>query len=257
MKENIRPMAGLGTALLLVGTAAFSFGDRGAMPDIVALDSGTWHLRAEGVSIIGGYGDNFAYDGENVRPLSGWAEVRLDAEHGTGTITIEVETTPESGPIRFSKDASWSGKIRIVQRLNTNEMAMARIVQEMSLHGNTGNEAPVMPTIFNYLATWGPSKIWVNGDEVVSMIGSHTMFSERARGANGKIENRDGQVYSPMAALKDGFANRSATEFHYVAHTTQPDQDNFPPHTGWIHLHFSDVSVLEKPADVAIPYAQN
>ncbi len=27
--------------------------------------------------------------------------------------------------------------------------------------------------------------------------------------------------------------------FHFVAHTMQPDQDNFPPHTGWIHVHVS------------------
>ncbi len=80
------------------------------------------------------------------------------------------------------------------------------------------------------------------------------MFSEQARGADGKIQNSEGQVYSPMGASKTGFTDRNATEFHYVAHTTQPDQDNFPPHTGWIHLHFSDVRILDKPVDVAIPY---
>ena len=44
-----------------------------------------------------------------------------------------------------------------------------------------------------------------------------------------------------------GFVNANETEFHFVAHTTQPDQNNFPPHTAWIHLHFSNVRVLEKP----------
>ncbi len=254
MKTSKKFISGASAALLMGATAAFSFGGPVAAPDKSELDGGTWHLRATDVRIIGGYGNNFAYDGENVRPLSGWAEIRLDLENGTGTITIEVETTAQSGPIRFSKDESWSGRVRIVQRLNTNEMKMARIVQETFLHGNTGNEAPVMPTMFNYFATWGPSKIWVNGEEVVSMIGSHTMFSEQARGADGKIQSSEGQVYSPMGASKTGFTDRNATEFHYVAHTTQPDQDNFPPHTGWIHLHFSDVRILEKPADVALPY---
>ena len=252
MNKSKQLIAGAGTALLIGATAAFGFGDPLAAPDTTG--KGTWHLRASAVRIIGGYGDNFAYNGENVRPLEGYAEIRLDRENGTGTITIEVETTDESGPIRFSKDQSWSGTIRLVQRLSTNEMEMARIAQEVFLHGDTGNEAPVMPTLFNYFATWGPSKIWVNGEEVVSMIGSHTMFSERARGTNGKIENSTGQVYSPMAQNKTGFTDREATEFHYVAHTTQPDQGNFPPHTGWIHLHFSDVTVLEKPEGVAIPY---
>ena len=33
----------------------------------------------------------------------------------------------------------------------------------------------------------------------------------------------------------------ASTKFHFVAHTMQPDQNNFPPHTAWIHLHFSIV----------------
>ncbi len=250
MKKRKKLMVGLGTAVLMGTTAAFSVG----APNPTGSAQGLWQIEATGVRVIGGYGDNFAYNGDNVRPLEGRAEVRLDPENGTGTITIEVETTSESGPIRFSKDQSWSGSIRLVQRLNTNEMEMARMAQEVFLHGDTGNEAPVMPTIFNYFATWGPSKIWVNGEEVVPMIGSHTMFSERARGPSGKIETASGQVYSPMAQDKTGFTDRYATEFHYVAHTMQPDQDNFPPHTGWIHLHFSNVTVVGKPDGVAIPY---
>jgi len=179
--------------------------------------------------------------------------VELDTRAGTGTITIEAKTTDESGPIRFSSADSWSGDIRIVQRLNLAEMERARIEEEVMLHGDTGNEAPVMPNVFNYFATWGPSKIWVNGEEVVPMIGSHTMFSEQARDSYGKIQ-KAGTIYSPMAQDKSGFADPTKTEFHYVAHTTEPDSNNFPPHTAWVHLHFSDVTVHEKPADVEIPY---
>ncbi|MDZ7779005.1 MAG: hypothetical protein U5R14_03575 [Gemmatimonadota bacterium] len=215
--------------------------------------AGQWHIRAEGARIIGGYGDNFAYDGENVRPLDGEAEMRLNTADGTGELEVTIRTTPESGPIHFSADQSWEGEIRIVKQLNTEQMDMARVEEEVWLHGDTGNEAPVMPRLFNYFATWGPSQIFVNGERVVPMIGSHTMLSEQARGADGRIA-KAGQVYGPMAGDKTGFTNPSETEFHYVAHTTQPDENNFPPHTAWIHLHFSDVEVLEKPADVEIPY---
>ena len=224
-------------------------------PVTPAMADGQWHIRAAGARIIGGYGHNFAYDGENVRPLRGEAEMRLNTADGTGELEITLHTTPESGPVRFSADQAWEGEIRIVNRLNTSEMDMARVTEEAWLHGDTGNEAPVMPKVFNYFATWGPSQIFVNGEQVVPMIGSHTMFSEQARGADGKIE-RDGQVYSPMVQDKEGFTDPSETEFHYVAHTTEPDPNNFPPHTAWIHLHFSDVEVLEKPADVEIPYTR-
>ena len=254
MKNSARLLYGLGFATLLATTTAFATvrsGDRTAGE--AEATAGTWRLEATGVRIVGGYGQNFAYNGENVRWLDGKAEIEVDASSGTARIVIEVETTDESGPIRYSKDDSWSGKIRIVQQLNTSQMEGARIEEGLMLHGDTGNEAPVMPNIYNYFATWGPSKIWVNGEEVVSMVGSHTMFSEQARGQNGRIENSSGAVYSPMAQVKTGFVNSNETEFHFVAHTMQPDQNNFPPHTAWIHLHFSNVRVLAKPDGVQIP----
>jgi len=215
-----------------------------------------WHIVARGARIVGGYGNNFVYNGENVRPMKGHAEAKIDPETGKGKITIEIETTEESGPIHFASDKKWEGKIKIVQRLDTEKMEKARIVQEAWLHGDTGNEAPVMPKLYNYFATWGPSKIMVNGEEAVPMIGSHTMFSEQSRGEDGKIA-RGETVYHPMRVQdKTGFTNPEGIEFHYVAHTTEPDQNNFPPHTAWIHLHFSDVEVKSKPAGVEIPYTR-
>ncbi|MFW6078498.1 MAG: hypothetical protein ACODAE_02685 [Gemmatimonadota bacterium] len=225
-----------------------------ATPDVAELP-GTWTIRATGARIVGGYGHNFAYDGRNVRPLRGQAEATVNTVDGTGRVVVEIETTDRSGPIRFSEDRSFEGRIRIVQRLNTERMDAARIMESVRLHGDTGNEAPVMPEIYNYFATWGPASISVNGQEVVPMIGSHTMFSEQARGADGRIE-KDGQIYSPMVENKQGFTNPEETEFHFVAHTTEPDEDNFPPHTAWIHLHFSDVEVVEQPSDATVPYTQ-
>lgn len=244
-------VAGVAT-LALAGMMIAAAPEKPSADPLTTAD-GVWKIRATDARIIGGYGDNFAYDGENVRSLNGHAEATLNTEAGTGEIVVEIETTPESGPIHFSEDQSWTGKIRIVQKLNTKEMGKARIAEETFLHGNTGNEAPVMPKIYNYFATWGPAKIFVNGEEVVPMIGSHTMFSEQARSEDGKI-TRDGKVYSPKAQDKTGFTDRDETEFHFVAHTTEPDQNNFPPHSGWIHLHFDDVEVSSKPADVEIPY---
>ena len=60
------------------------------------------------------------------------------------------------------------------------------------------------------------------------------MFSEQARGPDGSIKNGSGVLYSPMAQVKTGFVSPNETEFHFVAHTMQPDQTNFPPHTAWV-----------------------
>ncbi len=261
---GLRTIGALGVGLLLAAGAAFvpaePPADDGPAADAAetaatttAVEKGTWRIRATGARIIGGYGNNFAYNGQNVRPLEGHAEATVNTADGTGQVVVEVRTTDESGPIRFSADQSFEGTIRIVQRLNTSQMDAARLAQEVWLHGDTGNEAPVMPKLFNYFATWGPGSISVNGNEAVPMIGSHTMFSEQARGENGRIA-KNGEPYSPMKQDKTGYTNPGETEFHVVAHTTEPDQNNFPPHTAWIHLHFSDVEVLEKPDGVSIPY---
>lgn len=241
--------AAVGSAALLV-TAA---GPATPPPSQASVDA-DWAIEASSARIIGGYGDNFDYAGENVRPLDGTATMNVDADAGTAELEIRIRTTEASGPIRFSAGQRFEGDIRIVQRLDTNEMGQARIAEDVFLHGDTGNEAPVMPKIYNYFATWGPASIEVNGEEVVPMIGSHTMFTEQARGADGKIVDASGQVYSPMVEDKTGFTNPTETEFHFVAHTTEPDQNNFPPHTAWVHLHFSDVEVTQKPDDQSVPY---
>ncbi len=41
---------------------------------------------------------------------------RMAGANGTGRIVVDVETTDESGPVRYSKDNSWSGRIRIAQQ---------------------------------------------------------------------------------------------------------------------------------------------
>lgn len=254
MRRNRGLMAGLAATAVIGSVAIFTSASSPALDTASEASASRWTIEATDARIIGGYGDNFDYAGENVRPLDGSATMTVDAEGGTAELEINVSTTDASGPIRFSEDRSFEGDIRIVQRLNTNRMDRARIATDLFLHGDTGNEAPVMPKIYNYFATWGPAKIWVDGEEVVPMIGSHTMFTEQARGASGRIVDAAGQVYSPMREDKTGFTDPDGTEFHFVAHTTEPDPDNFPPHSAWIHLHFSNVDVVK--AGGSVPYEQ-
>ena len=253
MNRMTKGLAAAG-AVALAGSLVALAPRGGDTTDNAMAAKGVWKIQATGARIIGGYGNNFAYNGENVRALEGSATMTVDSEKGTARLEIDLETTQASGPIRFSADQSWTGKIHIVQNFDTSEMKKARIAETIFLHGDTGNEAPVMPKIYNYFATWGPSSITVNGEEVIPMIGSHTMFTERARESDGKIARASGEVYSPMSQDKTGFTDAKHTEFHFVAHTTKPDPENFPPHSGWIHIHFSNVTVLEQPTDVKIPY---
>lgn len=74
-----RALVGAGVAVVVAATLAFAPGNAapGAdepVPEATEAAEGTWTIRATGARIIGGYGHNFAYDGQNVRPLRGHGE---------------------------------------------------------------------------------------------------------------------------------------------------------------------------------------
>ena len=204
-----------------------------------------WELSAGSARIIGGYGDNFAYNGENVRPVEGQAFLQLDANAPRGTVEAVIRTTAESGPIVMAQGEPLTGEIRLVWKTAAPN---ARYDEYVNLHGDTGNEAPVMPKIFTYLAGWAPVDVYVNGQLKYKDLAGHLMFTERSRRPDGTIRKDDGTVYSPKLKAERGFTDANRTEFHLVAHTTEPDSGNFPPHTVWIHLNFGRVVVEEAPS---------
>lgn len=216
-----------------------------------------WVLKAQRPLIIGGYGDNFSYDGSNVRPLTGFATLELDATARVGTLVARVRTTPESGPLFVSRQTTvengikkvtheyLEGEIRLEMALSPDT---ARLQEFEWLHGNTGNEAPVMPDLFNFLAGWGPINVYVNDELAYEGLAGHFMYSEQARREDGTIRREDGTIYSPMLEDKSRFTVPDGREFHVVAHSTVPDPDNFPPHSVWIHLMFFDVFPQQVPA---------
>ena len=70
MKNSTKLLYGLGFATVLSVTTAFAnVSSMDRTVDTPQANNGKWQLEATGVRIIGGYGDNFAYNGENVRWL--------------------------------------------------------------------------------------------------------------------------------------------------------------------------------------------
>ncbi len=210
-----------------------------------------WVLTATEARIIGGYGDHFQYDGEGVRPVEGQAVVKVDADTGQGTVEAVIRTTRESGPVVLAQDAAFEGELRLVMKVGA---PGTRLAEYIYLHGDTGNEAPVMPKLFNYLAGWAPLDVYEDGRLVYANLGGHFMLSEGSRRPDGTIRKDDGTIYSPKLKAERGFTDPSRTEFHLVAHSTEPDPNNFPPHTVWIHLHFNAVQIEKaKPGPRVIP----
>lgn len=233
-------------AALAVGAFFLLMPKGGGGSDVAGAD---WAFTADEALVIGGYGDNFAYDGTNVRGIPGSARVVLDTDADEGTITATLRTNSDSGPVVMADGTPLTGRIELVMKVGQQG---TRFQEFVDLHGDTGNEAPVMPKIFNYLAGWGPTDVYVNGELQYEDLVGHIMFSERSRRSDGSIRRGD-EVYSPMLEDKTGFTDAGDTEFHFVAHTTEPDPDNFPPHTIWLHLNFQDVEVQQAPRMGQIP----
>jgi hypothetical protein len=202
-----------------------------------------WTLEASDGLLIGGYGDNFVYNGEEVMSIGGEAMVDVNADKNTGKMEVVF-----NGTINPEKGKTYSGEIRLTYNtfLEGSEFWEGGIADYIYLHGDTGQEAPVMPTVKTYLASWGPVNVYVDGELVYEKLAGHMMYTEGARDRDTyAIYNNDKSgFYSPKEPGNSSISHPDKRALHFVAHTNDPDKGNFPPHTVWIHLNFQNVEEL-------------
>jgi hypothetical protein len=202
--------------------------------------SAEWKLKASNPLLIGGYGDNFVYNGKAVKPVEGEATVDVNADKNTGKLEAVF-----NGTINPEKGKSYSGEIRIIYEefSEGSDFWEGGIADFIYLHGNTGQEAPVMPKVKTYLASWGPADVYVDGELIYEDLVGHMMYTEgsRDRETYALYDESGSGFYSPKEPADSSIAHPDKRELHFVAHTTKPDKGNFPPHTVWLHLNFLDV----------------
>ena len=122
-----------------------------------------WRLQGGNPFLIGGYGDNFSHDGSSVTPLIGKAKVVLDAEKNTGTARFTV-----FGTVNPEKGKTYTGEITLHYRVGSGGPAFQEggVADFVYLHGDTGQDAPVMPKIRTFLGSWGSADVFINGVSV-------------------------------------------------------------------------------------------
>jgi hypothetical protein len=155
-----------------------------------------WRADGDSGLIIGGYGDNFAYNGEGVRDVEGSFNLSVDSNKESG----KVEVVLPQATHQTSKDTTLQGEIKLVltfsqedtgdhmedsmehdamkmdednnmDSMSEGEMQHAQgikpfmqggIAELLYLHGDTGQGPPVMPKVWTYLAGWGNLDIFVD-----------------------------------------------------------------------------------------------
>lgn len=127
------------------------------------------------------------------------------------------------------------------------------VVVDAYLHGDTTAGGPVLPTLFNQLATWGPAEVTLNGEPFENPFDGpaplwvvHTMTTAGVRNDDGTVRIDDGSIYNPSKRSEIGAIDYDDREFHLVFHDAPGPEmtDNFPPPLSFFyHLTFEDVTV--------------
>jgi hypothetical protein len=199
---------------------------------------------------------SFVWDGEgSVRLDRAKASLLIDPEANTGRIYVTWEDrngkwtltqdmfTPPDHPSGLQVGPSAEDRVLIQDD---------PVTVDVYLHGDTTAGEPVLPTLFNNMATWGPAEVRLNGelfenpfDGPTPLWVAHTMVTVGARNEDGEVLSMDGGFYNPMEPGR-GAVDYGDMEFHVVFHDLPGPEvtENFPPPLDFFyHLTFEDVNL--------------
>lgn len=200
--------------------------------------------------------DAFAWDGGGVTTIEGTMTIEVDPVNNTGT--IQADWQDEFGQwslvqVAFSPPDHPSGVVIGASVAETGEVTADPITTNIYLHGDTSAGAPVLPTVFTLLATWGPAEVTLNGepfenpfDGPAPLWVAHTMTTVGVRDrADGTVRTTSGDIYNMMLTPSEGLSDPNDLEVHLVFHDKDmPLTTNIPPiFSFFYHVQFEDVTI--------------
>ncbi len=202
--------------------------------------------------------DSFVHDGVGSIALTdAVAQLEIDPVNNTGE--IEAEWTDENGKWKlvqemFVPPPHSTGLMVGPSALGTVSVWGDPVTTNVYLHGDTMAGGPVLPTLFNYLTTWGPAEVTLNGEPFVNpfdgpapLWATHTMTTVGVRGDDGTVRKSNGvDIFAPGPSAGDGAVDNDDLELHVVFHDDPMPMvpGNFPPPLSFFyHLTFEDVTV--------------
>lgn len=199
--------------------------------------------------------DSFVWDGAGSTPIDGEIVIEVDPDLDRGGIV--ARWTDENGEwlytqTRFIHPHHASG-VRIGSSVTDVDVLLNDpVITNVHLHGDTGAGQPVLPTVFAYLAAWGPATVSLDGrlfrnpfELPAPSWGGHLMVTHGVRGEDGAVRTRDGAVYDPSRG-SEGAADPADVEVHLVFHDERFPvvAGNVPPlFSFFYHLVFEDVRI--------------
>lgn len=186
-----------------------------------------------------------------IYPAENIGSIKAEWTDGNGEWTFEQTVFGPAGQIPHHPTG-----VRLTALTTTELVLQDPVPVNVYLHGNTTAGGPVLPTVFNYIATWGPAEVTLNGEPFPNVYDgptpawiAHTMTTVGVRNADGTVTVNDGTVFNPSLRDQPGDIDSDDLEFHLVFHDAPGPEmtDNFPPpHSFFYHLTFEDVQLEVK-----------
>ena len=202
---------------------------------------------------------SFTWDGEGVDEAKR-AKVELEIDVVNNTGFIKAEWMDRNGHWTFEQTVfappPHPTGLQVTSAEYTRLIEGDPVTTDVYLHGDTRAGGPVLPTVFNHLATWGPAEVTLNGepfdnpyDGPAPLWVAHTMTTAGVRNADDTVRIDDGTIYNPALRDQPGNIDYDDMEFHLVFHDAPGPEmtDNFPPPLSFFyHLTFEDVEMEVK-----------
>lgn len=199
---------------------------------------------------------SFVWDGNGSIPLEGAsAKVEIDPISNTGEIKAEW-TDPDGREWTLTQTVflplpPHPTGLRAVSLSETAFVEDDPVTVDVYLHGDTTAGGPVLPTVFNHLATWGPAEVTLDGEPFLNPYDgptpdwvTHTMLTAGVRNEDGTVTVNDGTIYNLTLQDQPGDIDYDDMEYHIVFHDAPGPEstDNFPPPLSFFyHLTFESV----------------
>lgn len=209
--------------------------------------SNVFHVAAGNAWIVGGFGDNFTYSGERYIQTNGHVTIDVNDETNEGVLVAQWETMDWKYDDTKSP-ATGTMKVIWTDFFGEGDFMDGGIANDLQLHGDSGQEAPVLPTVYTYSAGWGSADVYLNDEMIYDDVVAHYMTTDGTRDPiTHAVHTKDGVgIFSPTPKggdSGDGFTYPDRILTHVVVHTDVKDTNNFPPFTMFMHINFENTSI--------------
>ena len=219
-----------------------------------------WDISATDGFAMGSPVNTMSYDGKLNTPLSqSTIHITLNSGKKSGQVIVTF-----SGPLTYGLDpdhpdqtVTKSGDWRIVHNSFNNNKAFYEggVAVDVTMHGSTGHEGPIYPTLTSTLSTWGWSDVYLNGTLLLPHIGTHMMVSKGVRDSQHEILKAPGECCYSQNMPDQGYVDPVQSQIEFLlfsavinASGDTSSYDNASvPNTNWVELYFDKVSIAKQP----------